>query len=326
MDLKLGELHPLNIIKSLGIEADHLRLDRDDGNKNSTTNGGSGESTYDVALRSIQVWMQPETADDKVINFNRTKQQIFDDAFMSFDYTLRNSIFTSDGPLEKAAKDALLAWLELLQKSLPRAYAVQHIVEALLENFEVIASKESILLETLDKLNPPVGEWSPGCTNGEVGMGYTCGLWSLFHISSVGLVEWNRLGPNSVSLKKEMVLAANWAADTLRNFIFYFFGCEECRVHFVNAYDSCFLDRCNRLTDTSLLRVWKRYPIWLFEMHNSVNVRLLKERATTQNITITDEDEANKRWPLPQVCPKCWQTDGSSNEDAVFKYLRIEYW
>ena len=30
------------------------------------------------------------------------------------------------------------------------------------------------------------------CTYGENDMGYTCGLWQLFHVESVGVVEYNR--------------------------------------------------------------------------------------------------------------------------------------
>merc|ERR1711966_346769 len=66
--------------------------------------------------------------------------------------------------------------------------------------------------------------------------------------------------------------------DTLRDYIEHFFGCEVCRLNFLLEYDSCSLERCNRLTgEIGNIDSWKQLPLWLYEMHNAVNVRLFHE-------------------------------------------------
>jgi hypothetical protein len=39
------------------------------------------------------------------------------------------------------------------------------------------------------------------------------------------------------------------AAATIREYIANFFGCKECRDHFLSQYDQCSFRRCDRLTD-----------------------------------------------------------------------------
>jgi hypothetical protein len=124
----------------------------------------------------------------------------------------------------------------------------------------------------------------------------------------------------------DMVMSTVQAADTLRDFVANFFGCEECRTNFVAAYDACSHDRCNRLnTDDLSLEGWMQLPLWLSETHNSVNVRLMKEEAGRQGRTPTPADEVAKEWPSLQACEKCWAEDGT-REVSTYKYLRVDYW
>ena len=106
-----------------------------------------------------------------------------------------------------------------------------------------------------------------------------------------------------------------------------------CQENFLKAYDSCSFDRCNRLkphTDDdendSYPTDWEQLPLWLWETHNAVNVRLLHERADREGKTVTAQDEVDVRWPSRLECPGCWRDDGSWDEDVVYKYLRITYW
>jgi glycosidase len=121
-------------------------------------------------------------------------------------------------------------------------------------------------------------------------------------------------------------ISAIAAGTVLRNFIHHFFDCEVCRVNFINAYDNCDLDVCNRLTHRKSLHYWKRFPAWLWELHNSVNVRLMKEHAEQDHRTPTTEDEIEKRFPRTEDCPQCWKEDGAWDEDTIYKFLRVEYW
>lgn len=106
-----------------------------------------------------------------------------------------------------------------------------------------------------------------------------------------------------------------------------FFGCEVCRLNFVTAYDACALDRCTRLKNEDMsLEEWIQFPLWLFETHNAVNARLLQEEAERQHQAVTHLEEIARRWPDQRDCPKCWKADGSWDEMAVFKFLRVEYW
>lgn len=127
---------------------------------------------------------------------------------------------------------------------------------------------------------------------------------------------------------EELAQRTDQAALTIRNFIENFFGCEVCRLNFVQAYDSCSHDRCHRLKpESTSLEDWAQLPVWLWESHNSVNVRLLREKYERDDMGVpTHEDEINKMWPLRKDCPRCWDINGGFNDVTIYKYLRTEYW
>jgi hypothetical protein len=117
-------------------------------------------------------------------DYHRTKHQTFNDAYLSFDFSMRN-LFTTNGPLQKDSQSALKNWLELLGKTMPHVWEIQRVVNAILDDFNNATSHEEKLLEILDQFPRPASKWSRSCTKGQPGMGYTCGLWELFHIMSV---------------------------------------------------------------------------------------------------------------------------------------------
>lgn len=117
------------------------------------------------------------------------------------------------------------------------------------------------------------------------------------------------------------------AALALRNYIEHFFGCEVCRTHFIDSYDSCAFGGCQRLVDyVGEMADWIQLPMWLFEFHNGVNVRLMKEEAEREGRTTTPEDETAVLWPSRQDCPMCWYDDGRFDHQNVFIFLRLTYW
>jgi len=61
--------------------------------------------------------------------------------------------------------------------------------------------------------------------------GYTCGLWTLFHMLVMGAP---RAG-----------LSPGAAMAAVRTYVEHFFGCAHCRDHFLSMYDSCAYGRCD---------------------------------------------------------------------------------
>jgi Erv1 / Alr family len=142
------------------------------------------------------------------------------------------------------------------------------------------------------------------------------------------LVEYNMMiAAEDDIVLGDLSLTTVHGADVLRNFVWNFFGCEECRLNFVAAYDACAHDRCNRLTDTDMTpKQWIQFPVWLYETHNSVNARLLREKTDRENRVASPEEEVARKWPPKRQCPRCWTDSGGWDEEVVYKFLRIEYW
>ena len=215
-------LHPFVVLNRLGIQSDHFPDSKD---------------IPAVRLRSRK--KKPPGI------FARTKKDIFDDAFRAFDFNMRNGIFVGKGPLKHDSRSALRNWLELLRMTLPPGWKIRPVINAILDDFKAATTDEENLVRILDKFDPPEPKFSESCTKGMPGLGYTCGLWGLFHIMSIGVVQWNALVDQD---SPQILISTMHAADTLRGFIEHFFACEECRTHFLAEYDTCALDRCNRLS------------------------------------------------------------------------------
>jgi thiol oxidase len=141
--------------------------------------------------------------------------------------------------------------------------------------------------------------WTSRCDpdgKGVEGTAYTCGLWGLFH----GLVQ---------SLSARDGLSAVRAS-------MHFFGCEECRDHFLEMYDSCRYGRCDADADASL---------WLWRAHNVVNARThghVEDGYITSNTP--NNAAAFWAWPSPEQCTDC--RDGKKWDlDGVRAFLKREY-
>jgi hypothetical protein len=251
----------------------------------------------------------------------RSNLESFQDAHLSFDFAMRTAVHTSLGPLPEHPKKALSKFLDILQRTLPVSSTMQPVLHDLTQNFESITQNNDNLIAVMDKHPTPTTSWSPASL--QHGTGYTAGLWQLFHIMSVGLVEWNH-----VAMSDQQRLSPLEVADSLRNYVEFFFQCEVCRINFLTEYDSCSYDRCNRLTSQrkGTLHEDIQYPLWLYETHNAVNVRLRKER-----IELHDEEEGlttevQVMWPPIENCPSCWLSEGRWEEMKVFEYLLKAYW
>jgi hypothetical protein len=304
------KLNPNDVLKQLGIPAEvgeEPSWVTEEKNKNKT-----GESPRKV-----------EQLSDAALAYERTQEDTFNDAHLSFHFALRNGIYMTNGPLSIKASLAFERWLKLLDRALPPRTSLHLLVRTLLKDFQNIVKGEEHLLAIAERLPPPQKKWSLGCTHGKMGAGYTCGLWELFHMVTVGVTERNQL--SLIDLSPPIRVAD--AAETIRDYVENFFGCEVCRMNFVAAFDSCAHDRCTRLdNDATTMEQWRELPLWLFEMHNSVNVRLLHEKGEREGFTPTSQEEINKQWPARDDCPECWRDDGGWVEDNAIAKLKGDYW
>ncbi|KAL3915365.1 MAG: hypothetical protein SGILL_005692, partial [Bacillariaceae sp.] len=310
------KVHPFEILKKLGAEAMAISdVEEEDWNKEEDED----EETHQHADSAAALLGAGES-----FWIPRTKKEIYHDAFLSFDFTMRNNIFTSKDPLSEDAKEALSDFISILAEVLPPTWRLQWLVSELADNIEDALESEEKLLAIVDKHPPKKKKWSKSCSRGQGHMGYTCGLWQLFHIMTMGVVQWNQ---DNVAGKKQSFYSMDEAAETLRYFIEHFFGCEVCRINFIHEYDSCSFNRCERLLDyAGTFDDWKEFPLWLFEFHNGVNTRLLKERAEAQGTISSAEELSAVEWPARNHCPACWYDDGRFDPDRVYMFLELIYW
>lgn len=250
---------------------------------------------------------------------------VFHDASLSFYFTMRNNIFMTDGPLSKKQADALHSWLEILSKVLPITMKdVKSDANALLASFNDIIDSEANMLKHLMEHNPD-HRWTESCSHGKDGSGFTCGLWQLFHIVTVSLIEWNS------QAHKEDFISPNTVATALRNFVEHFFACDECRTNFLEMYDGCKYGLCNHLnTPTSFnggrdASIW--LPIWLWQAHNDVNIRLFHENIeANEKFEANSEEERSHLWPSRSDCTICWMGESDWNQKEIMNYLHRTYW
>jgi thiol oxidase len=309
-EVRHAELHPFHVLEMLGVQMEELTAEeRKEFSSIVKQKDGKRLGQQDVVAQAVS---------NKIA---RTKEQMFSDAFLSFDFALRQGIYMSTKALDDTRADAFIAWIRLLYDTMPPTWKIHRQISAIRDNRDEAVKSEKGLLKLIEPFRPDTQEWSPSCTHGEEGMGYTCGLWQLFHIMTIGVVEFNKMS------NEWTIISTMEAADTLRDYISNFFGCEVCRVNFLAAYDACAHDRCTRLIkEAGNIPDWKELALWLWETHNAVNVRLLHERGERDGRTVTQEDEINARWPSLRDCSPCWRDDGSWDEENIYQYLKLEYW
>jgi len=141
--------------------------------------------------------------------------------------------------------------------------------------------------------------WCRGRTPGT--RGYTCGLWLLFH----GLMQ------GAVSAEEAQQPALPKAPlEVVRSTVSAFFGCADCRQHFLEV----------PVTDEDLATP-RAQALWLWNAHNLATARIsaleLKHSASAP---------PREQWPSLATCPKCRVSDGTAwDTNAVYEHLRGFY-
>ena len=267
----------------------------------------------------------------------------FQDAAASFYFTLKQGVFMEPGPLNHEKRIAFRNFLTVLQYALPledlTMKQLLEVVEDIMGNLEKVMDNEENLLYVLEKHASSARkdfEWTNACTKGHTAMGYTCGLWNLFHIITLGFsvgINRSTVSDPTDSNKKDFeapitasdIISAQFVGDALRDFVLHFFGCMECSSHFVHMYDSCQNDLCHRLLPSSDTR---EVPLWLWEIHNIVNVRLARERLERETggaIAAIESTNQESLWPSIIECPSCRKLEGWDSA-AVYDFLKDTYW
>lgn len=258
---------------------------------------------------------------------DREKFHVFQDASMSFYYAMRNEIFLTEDGLNQDQSDALRTWLEVLSKVLPVPMKhVKHDASSLLASFDEIVISESMLEQHIINGNR-TDKWTDYCNKGKEGAGYTCGLWNLFHIVTISTFEFNNIASHDDTISPSFV------ARAIRDYIEHFFACIECRDNFLKMFDNCRFGVCQHLrgpeiTDKDFIDAeW--LPLWLWQAHNDVNMRLEHENKKDQKVymSLTTIGHESSLWPSLNDCLSCWQ-DGFTkwNSKEVLAVLRKTYW
>lgn len=131
------------------------------------------------------------------------------------------------------------------------------------------------------------------------------------------------------------------ALQVIRDYVENFFGCSQCRSHFLAMYDNCTFGRCS-ISDSDVSN--ELLVLWLWQLHNSVNVRVGMESAASKSQSFTWQDYQDKLWPNERDCSACWHPekigvlgthfeeelytqyiDKSADQNMIFKHLVLVY-
>jgi hypothetical protein len=259
----------------------------------------------------------------------RTKDAAFVDAALSFIHALKTEIFaTENSYLSSEQRDTFSDWIDLLYWALPPTWILHTLINDLRNNIEsVMKSKENLLYIVEKHIDVVTGgriSWSHQCSRGNEGLGYSCGLWSLFHIVSIGVIERHR-----AVLGARDQISTSFVAKTLKDYIEHFFGCETCRQYFIGMYDDCGFNHCKRFKQPKKLpppESWNQFALWLFEVHNDVNLKVLEAEASRKGRALSKQEKEESAWPSRELCLDCKDRRGKWNLDAVLSHLKKQYW
>ena len=261
---------------------------------------------------------------------SRTREAVYRDAALSFTYALKTEIFANrdgSGVLDTNQRDAFAEWIDLLYWSLPPTWILHTLINDIRVNLDSVLVSENTMQLMVQKHDDVVNgmhtTWSEQCSKGVEGAGYLCGMWSLFHIISIGVMERHR----AVLGARDQIRTEN-VALTLRNYIEHFVSCEECRHYFVEMFDSCGFNHCRRLKQPQKLPApesWQEFSLWLWEVHNHINVKLVEAKLKASNMVASSDELNAALWPSSEQCPQC-KIGNKWDTTAVIAHLKKEFW
>lgn len=259
--------------------------------------------------------LRKEIWEESTLPMNQTTR--IQDAGSAFIFGLKQGVFMGREVLEDVELDALKSWLKMVSQTFPGSINRQ-IIKKLTDHVEPIALLD---FDTFDKIvnewqkttvfdfefeeskrnftDVTVPEWQR-VSDLFVGQGnsyrscalYTCGQWNMFHMLTMN-------PPETDARSAELLVSV---IASIRRFVKHFFGCVQCRDHFLE-YNT--LERVKSISSA------ENKPLalkrWLWEMHNAVNKRVM-----------------HPLWPKPDVCPTCGH-EGNWELVEVDKWLGSAY-
>eukprot|EP00510_Aplanochytrium_minuta_P004119 CAMPEP_0184005766 /NCGR_PEP_ID=MMETSP0954-20121128/254_1 /TAXON_ID=627963 /ORGANISM="Aplanochytrium sp, Strain PBS07" /LENGTH=463 /DNA_ID=CAMNT_0026284109 /DNA_START=345 /DNA_END=1737 /DNA_ORIENTATION=+ len=244
-------------------------------------------------------------------NYNVLKANLLNDITIAVRFALENDVFLGRETMEGEALKALMDWLDVLKMSFPGdnerllVGVLQHSVLALPS---MKSSSQKISSKDWDSL---LADWPFAKSNKQwkacpvrkvkihdnvekeyIRGGYSCSLWLLFHTLSVSSITGG--APPLAT------------ARAIHGFVNNFFNCKECRNNFIKNNpnpDSMLLTSSynSKSKGNALL-------LWLWNEHNTVSMRLLKENPT----------EHRSIFPSKYHCPTCRLEAEESRTDKAF--------
>ena len=254
-------------------------------------------------------------------------EDTFSDATLAFVEGLKHGVFPNAvGHLDYRRKEALREWLALLSASLPPELALHALINDLMANIDTVSKMKSNLLKTIKKHPIKERKWSAACSKAgkrsEHG-GFSCAFWKLLHIVSVGLAEQR----GGMDVGKEDAITPMKAADTLREYMALFFGCDVCTRNFISQYDQCAYRRCDRLAESAgdlPDEEWYELALYLWEFHNGVSVSVYHDKTDTTKTK--GKDEISVIYPNMEECFLCLGEDGIFDDEQITRHLVETYW
>lgn len=293
-------------------------------------------------------------------SYPSTIDERYHNAAVSLVFVLKNGVYLErEDRLDDIRALALKEFLELLDWTTPQGWHIRSgLIRDLLDNLQRIVSGYTHLVELVDRhiaVNTGDDLWggllrggiqtlpqlsktslirkntkfTEACTHSERALGFTCGLWNLFHVATVGssFPEHQLYG----FLSGYLTSPAD-TAEILKRFIGHFFGCEVCRKNFLVNYENCGQNHCERLEtvmplfleDTNNAELSK----WFLELHNAVNLRLMYESAERQDRMVILEEQRSSIFPPNSLCEGCWLDENLTVYDpkAMVQFLHFWYW
>lgn len=184
-------IQPYMVLKELGIDFETSDSGQADDWDIDTLLGeeavGNAQGQHTLWQR-LEAWIKGQPLQSSMMqpHRRRSREDLKGDVRLSFDYAMRNEIYTNSGNLTTEQQRVLLSWLQLLHKTLPKSWGMSELLHELIDNFVYIVRSEDYLLAVLNEYPADAEDWSLACSNGVANEGYTCGLWEIFHIVTVG--------------------------------------------------------------------------------------------------------------------------------------------
>lgn len=263
--------------------------------------GGDGEGEDGAGDGQAATAPAAEDAGEK-LGPGELKRRRAADAFTSLRFAMDHDVFLGTSRLGDGALDSLKNLLRALMLLFPgaerrRAFSgilgeIEPLEELGIAEWEVLVAKHMGPLVKAEGAGDGDYKW----TLAQPDAGYTGGLWILFHTLTA------RSALASAEDQDARVQPA-FVLGVIHGFVEHFFGCAECKGHFLRAYEEA--------RPTWEPQGAKGAVLWIWDLHDKVNVRLEKPR-----------------WPSTGSCPRCWKgkaPEPQPQPEAIYKALIRAY-